>query len=256
MFGLKRVQHNCKNLRAREDCKMVEENIYDTFCGKCGGMFLFSVGGCMRFSCGCWRILARSCLQLVCKFTSLKLPPSPRQFALIPTWRTFGKDVWVKTSAAELQNSRENTHIWHILWQVWWHVLVFIGGCMRFSCSCWIILARSCLQVVCKFISLKLPPWPRHFALIPTWRTFGKDVWPKTSAAQLQNSQVRKDCKMVWHVLVFSWWLYAVLLRLCDDFGTFLSSVGMRIHQSEATSVAKTVCTDTYLTDLWERCLG
>ena len=47
-----------------------------------------------------------------------------------------------------------------------------------------------------------------------------------------------------------------VLVRLLDNFGTFLSSVGMQIHQSEATSVAKTVCTDTYLTDLWERCLG
>ena len=176
MFGLKPVLHNC---RIREKTR-----IFDTFCGKCGGMFLFSVGGCIWFSCGCWIILARSCLQLVCKFTSLKLPPSPRQFALIPTWRTFGKDVWVKTSAAQLQNSRaredykmveENTYD-TVCGKCGGMFLFSVGGCIWFSCGCWKILARSCLQLVCKFTSLKLPPSPRQFALIPTWRTFGKDV--------------------------------------------------------------------------------
>ena len=44
--------------------------------------------------------------------------------------------------------------------------------------------------------------------------------------------------------------------RCVTHCGTFLSSVGMQIHQSEATSGAKTACPDTYLTDLLERCLG
>ena len=149
--------------------------------------------------------MARSCLQLVCEFTSLKLPPSPRQFALIPTWRTFGKDVWVKTSAAQLQNSRaredykmveENTYD-TVCGKYGGMFLFSAGGCIWFSCGCWIILARSCLQLVCKFTSLKLPPSPRQFVLIPTWRTFRKDAWVKTSAAQLQNLRAREDCKMV-----------------------------------------------------------
>ena len=67
---------------------------------------------------------ARSCLQLVCTFTNLKLPPEPRLLALIPTWLTYGKDVWVKTRA-EYLNMTEIDWIlpgllvsWHFL-SVW-----------------------------------------------------------------------------------------------------------------------------------------
>ena len=247
MFGLKQVLHNC---RIRE-----KTHIFDTFCGKCGGMFLFSVGGCcIWFSCGCWIILARSCLQLVCKFTSLKLPPSPRQFALIPTGRTFGKDVWVKTSAAQLQNSwaredykmvEENTYD-TVCGKCGGIFLFSVGGCIWFSCS-WLDNFGTFLSSVGMQIHQSEAT---SVAKTVCTHTYLADLWERC------YSRVRKDCKMVWRVLVFSWWLYAVLLQLLDDFGTFLSSIGMQIHQSEATSVAKTVCTDTYLADLWERCLG